>query len=201
MHTHSSSSVSLIETRSVRFLQRRLRSATASVGLLLLLGVGSIATLRTSAADLFPVTLAWDSPSWAVTGYTLHYGTMSRLYTNEVTVGNVTTTVLENLVAGTRYYVAVTAFGDNGDQSEFSNEIQFVLGLPILRIEATTDNQVVITVKGRPGESYSLEATQSLTDWSAIGTVNLDANGFMDYLDEDSTLYPNRFYRTRQVTP
>ncbi|MBL9167125.1 MAG: fibronectin type III domain-containing protein [Verrucomicrobiales bacterium] len=183
------------------WMRRQPPRAKGSGRLCLILFAGLIAAGTASSAALLPVTLAWDSPSWVVEGYTIHYGTTSRLYTKETEVGNVTTAVLNGLVEGTRYYVAVTAYGEDGSQSEFSNEIQFVLGLPILRIESTPDNQIVVTVKGKPGESYAIEATQSFLDWSVIGTASLDANGFMNHLDDQSTLHPNRFYRARPLVP
>src|SRR6478672_11794664 len=60
-------------------------------------------------AQTSSVTLAWDaSPDADVVGYRLHYGTSSGSYTNELDAGSATTIKVDNLSAGTTYFV-VTA--------------------------------------------------------------------------------------------
>lgn len=73
------------------------------------------------------VTLAWDAPaSGAVTGYKLHRGTVSKTYTTVTTVGGQPQTLVDNLVKGTRYYFAVTAYNSYGE-SDYSNEIAYTV--------------------------------------------------------------------------
>jgi len=68
-------------------------------------------------------TLAWQpSSDPTVMGYQLYYGTASRTYTGTVNVGPSTTAAVSNLVNGTTYYFAVTAYNSSGVQSPFSNE-------------------------------------------------------------------------------
>ena len=68
--------------------------------------------------------LAWDDaqPAELVTGYTIHYGTISGEYTDSVTVNNVTTGTVSNLRPGTTYYFSVSAFSEDGDHSALSEE-------------------------------------------------------------------------------
>ena len=79
------------------------------------------------------VTLAWDpSPDTRVTNYRVYWGYQSRTYTGSFDVGNVTTATVGSLVAGTRYYFAVTATTPEGQESDFSNEVDYTVPLPPL---------------------------------------------------------------------
>jgi hypothetical protein len=87
------------------------------VGLVLLLFLAPCAL----AASL---TLAWDASAGA-TGYIIHYGSASRNYTATVDVGKTTTAALSALDLAKVYYMAVTAYDDAGDESDFSNEVLY----------------------------------------------------------------------------
>jgi Malectin domain len=87
------------------------------VGLVLLLFLAPCAL----AASL---TLEWDASAGA-TGYIIHYGSASRNYTETVNVGTTTTASLSALDQAKVYYMAVTAYDDAGNESDFSNEILY----------------------------------------------------------------------------
>ncbi len=73
------------------------------------------------------VTLGWDpGPNFAPTGYRLYYGTTSGSYNQMVDVGNVNSTTISNLGAGTTYYFAVTEYNASGTESPASAEVSFV---------------------------------------------------------------------------
>lgn len=73
------------------------------------------------------VTLAWDvSPSPNVTGYKLYWGGISRSYTNNINVGNVSIYTVTNLTVSNTYYFAVTAY-DTSLESAFSDEISYTV--------------------------------------------------------------------------
>ena len=77
----------------------------------------ALTSLLTSAAQ---ITLAWDaSTDPSVTGYRVYYGSGSLAYSNAVSAGNATTLTISNLVAGTTYYFAATAYDGNGLESDF----------------------------------------------------------------------------------
>jgi hypothetical protein len=77
------------------------------------------------------LTLAWDpSTSSAIAGYRLYEGGASQIYTNVITVGNVTTQTVSSLRAGVTYYFSVTAYDGNGLESDFSNEISYTVSSP-----------------------------------------------------------------------
>lgn len=72
------------------------------------------------------VNLSWQpSPDTNVIGYNIYYGTASRAYTNEISLGNNTSATISDLVGGVTYYFAATAYDAAGDESDFSNEIQY----------------------------------------------------------------------------
>jgi len=75
------------------------------------------------------VDLAWDTYTNqpGITGFKLYYGHETGLYTNSIFVpgGNSTNATIPGLDLDTTYYIAATAIGTNGLESEFSNEVVF----------------------------------------------------------------------------
>ena len=55
-------------------------------------------------------------------GYIVYYGSSSRNYTSSVNVGNTTSCTLQNLSSQT-YYIAVTAYDSNNNQTAYSPEL------------------------------------------------------------------------------
>jgi Malectin domain len=89
------------------------------------LGLGLVLLLFLAPCALAAsLTLAWDASAGA-TGYVIHYGSASRQYTATVDVGNTTTAALSALDLAKVYYMAVTAYDDAGDESDFSNEVLY----------------------------------------------------------------------------
>ena len=80
-----------------------------------------------SAANSFAwdTILEWDPPEnpTDVTGYIVHYGTDAGTYSTSIDVGNTTSYTVSNLIDGEIYYFSVVSYNDEGEQSEYSNEI------------------------------------------------------------------------------
>ena len=101
------------------------------------------------------VTLA--SPSPEVTGYRIYYGVASRSYTNTVTVGNQFTCTVSNLLPGVTYYFAATAYDGSGLESDFSNEVSYLVpstlikGPPTLLLFQTSTNDGAVLLLEDPG--------------------------------------------------
>ncbi len=73
------------------------------------------------------VTLAWDSnPEPDIAGYRLYYGATSGSYRQYVDTSTTTATV-SNLIEGTTYYFAATAFNTAGIESAFSTEVSYLV--------------------------------------------------------------------------
>jgi regulation of enolase protein 1 (concanavalin A-like superfamily) len=103
------------------------------------------------------VTLAWDPSPGVVAGYRLYRGGVSQVYTNSVTVGNVTSNTAAGLVPGVTNYFAVTAYDTNGLESDFSNEITYAA--PVTN---TPPPAIALTAPAN-GASYAAPATINLT--------------------------------------
>ena len=79
-----------------------------------------------STTHAYELELAWDANSENdVAGYRIYCGTASREYTIDVDVGNQATGVLPDLKPNTTYYLAVTAYDTNQNESDFSEEIVY----------------------------------------------------------------------------
>lgn len=72
------------------------------------------------------VNLAWN-PSSDVAGYNVFSGGRSRSYTNSLAVGNVVAASVPNLLKGSTYYFAVTAYDAFGYESQFSSEVSYTV--------------------------------------------------------------------------
>jgi hypothetical protein len=74
------------------------------------------------------VTLAWDPNTEAdLAGYRVYYGTSSRDYGVTLDVGNWTSCTIGGLQQGKTYYFAVTAYDTVGNESDFSEEVSWLV--------------------------------------------------------------------------
>ena len=93
------------------------------------------------------VTLAWDaSPDATVTGYRIYLGPSTGNYTNSIAVGNTLTATLTNLLQGTRYYFAATAYDNSGVESVFSNEVNYQIPVTTNTIPPVSPTNVRIEI-------------------------------------------------------
>ena len=60
-----------------------------------------------------------------IVGYSIYYGPSSKNYTNHITTGYVTNTVISNLPPNTPSFFSGTTLGHPNLETEFGNEIQF----------------------------------------------------------------------------
>ena len=80
--------------------------------------------LAVSTADAASLDLAWDlnqEPDLA--GYRIYYGTFPGEYINSVDVGFTTAYRLGDLLEDVTFFVAITAYDDAGNESDFSEEV------------------------------------------------------------------------------
>src|SRR5690349_16440873 len=83
------------------------------------------------------IDLLWQpSPDPNVIGYNLYYGTSSRRYTNETSLGNATSATISGLVAGVTYYFTATSYDAAGDESDFSNEISYSVPTSVILLSS-----------------------------------------------------------------
>src|SRR4051812_4748845 len=128
----SSSFSSLVRRRAARLL-------AVFVALLVLNSISSKAEPISRT-----VTLTWDaSPSADVVGYRVHYGTHSGAYSNLLDVGSTTATDIANLIDGTTYFFAITAYNAANEESVPSDEFVH-----------TVDPGVLLNISARANVQY-----------------------------------------------
>ncbi len=105
-----------------RFLKqiRRLCASTAVVVLFVLL----------FGTEVFAgqARLSWNANTESdLSGYKIYFGTLSQSYQFSQVLGDTTSITLSGLVAGERYYFAVTAYDVTGKESSHSSEVNIVI--------------------------------------------------------------------------
>jgi len=111
------------------------------------------------------VTLSWNAATdedGIITGYKVYFGTSSvqkedDSYDDEISVPGRTSVVLKNLENGTKYYFAVTAVDDEGNESEtYSAETSVLLNLDrapsIVSIKNISANEIEIEMSKEMAE-------------------------------------------------
>lgn len=138
------------------------------------------------------VTLAWDpSPGPTVSGYRLHYGTASGVYTEVKDVGNSTMATVYALVPGLTYYIVVTAYNSVGESLP-SNEVSFAVTTAQAGLTAQPSNGgIQVTVTDSPGITDSVYASDDLDSWTLL-TSAVNSTGTLVIEDP---VGPNRFYQ------
>ena len=154
------------------------------------------------------VTLAWDpSPATDIARYNLYFGSTSRTnapYASVVSVGNVATGTLTNLVSGLTYYFAVTAVDQYGNESDYSNEASYTvpgtLPQPGLRTCLSPSGGVALDVAGVPGHCYEVLSSYDAVNWVLINTITIGSSGDFGFVDSSAvaTILPT--YVIREVS-
>ncbi|HQI01919.1 MAG TPA: fibronectin type III domain-containing protein [Deltaproteobacteria bacterium] len=74
------------------------------------------------------VMVSWAENSESdLAGYRVYYGTASRDYESSLDAGDFTSIEIDGLTPGNTYYIAVTAYDDQGNESDFSDEVQVAI--------------------------------------------------------------------------
>jgi hypothetical protein len=166
-----------------------------------LLGAIILAVTQLPAPATQKATLAWNpSPDPNVIGYRVYYGPAHGVYTNMVSVGNVTNALISGLVEGANYFFAASAYDVIGLESELSNEAAYTVPTQfVLAIRSIETNGIAIalsiTASGAIPNRWALESSPDLTSWETVarGTnspvnVSTPVNGT-----------PNRFFRLKST--
>jgi len=130
--------------------------------------------IMTLAAILFPVALiaasievSWNANTEAdLAGYKIHYGTQTGSYTSTLNAGKVTTTSIDNLQTGSTYYLAITAYDNDANESGYSQEVSIAIPIP-----DTTPPTGSIIINANAARASSRTITLSLSASDAAGTV------------------------------
>jgi hypothetical protein len=86
--------------------------------------VGAILICFQTYAFAYSLTFEWDpNTEEDLAGYIVYYGTSSREYNHDVDIGDYTSCTISGFEDGIRYYFAVTAYDEDGNESAFSKEV------------------------------------------------------------------------------
>jgi len=143
------------------------------------------------------VSIQWTpNTDPSVAGYNVYYGGSSRNYTNVLSTANNSSAVtVGGLVEGQTYYFAVTAFDAFGDESDLSDEAQFIVpGFLTLAPSATPGGTAHIQFPVTQGHWYELQASKDLVSWTTIWQVTGVINTWVQF-DAPSTGSGSQFYR------
>jgi hypothetical protein len=99
-------------------------------------------------AQTATVTLEWEADP-NVCGYRLYYGVESGSYQVAIDVGPAGSCSVSNLVRGTTYYFAATAYSHIGTESDFSTEIVYNSDPrpPELRVASILSDEMTLTLE------------------------------------------------------
>lgn len=98
----------------------------------------------TETAFAVNIRLKWDPNTESdLAGYKIYYGSASRVYSNSINVGNVTTYTLTNLDPRYPYYIAITAYDTENLESAFSNEVRWPY-LDLIDFEGDSKNDLSV---------------------------------------------------------
>ena len=143
--------------------------------------------LFATAAGAQDVSFSWiPNTETTLAGYKIHYGTAHGTYTMVTDVGNpaiggdnrVHGSVL-NLTAGTTYYFVCTAYDDQGNESEYSQEIEWTAteqstGNPPVADNGTVSTKENTTVTGTVTASNDSGLSITYQVQQNVGHGNLD---------------------------
>jgi hypothetical protein len=168
-----------------------------------------VCVVQSLSVNAATVTLSWNPNNEEIlAGYRVHYGTQSRDYQSIDDVGNLTQYVINDLNEGETYYFAATAYDFYGNESEYSQEVNYTVPAAPTQ-EPTPDPIPESSFKMETGEVgvdhnwARVQLSQNFSDPIVIANVmgfvgdhpsvvrirNVDSSGFeirvqeWDYLD------------------
>jgi hypothetical protein len=102
----------------------------------------ALCALPLPAAYAASVDLAWDpNTEPELAGYKIYWGPSGGNYTSSKDVGNNSSATITGLDEGKTYYFAATAYDGDGNESDFSNQINFTIPFSDLDGDGVPDNQ------------------------------------------------------------
>ena len=140
-------------------------------------------------------SLTWNpSPDPSVVGYNIYYGITNGIYTNMISVGNVTNATIQNLEPNTVYYFVAKAYDDAGNESLPSNQAAFANengtpfeNLSLLTLPATLGNdQVIFSLAPGAPPGVSINPTTGILSWD-LGLANAGSTNAVTVIVTDLT--------------
>ena len=149
----------------------------------------------TTTNMMVSTSLTWNpSPDPSVVGYNIYYGITNGIYTNMISVGNVTNATIQNLEPNTVYYFVAKAYDDAGNESLPSNQAAFANengtpfeNLSLLTLPATLGNdQVIFSLAPGAPPGVSINPTTGILSWD-LGLANAGSTNAVTVIVTDLT--------------
>ena len=119
------------------------------------------------------ITLSWDASAMGdLSGYKVYYDTDGYPYSNSVDVSNVTSYTISGLSPSNNYYVAVTTYDTDGNESWYSKGLFVDISVPSVSI-SPANGSIEVPIGNSISVSFS-EAVRK-TDGTALDSDNVDA--------------------------
>ena len=104
---------------------------------------------------------------------------------------------------GSIHQISVTMVGSGADfpvNFNFSGNVPNPLPVNIpdaceVSIVSQPDGILAITLSGSTNQTYVIEASFDMHNWTPLSTNLTDSTGLFTFVDSDATNYPSRFYR------
>lgn len=155
------------------------------------------------------LTVVWNpSPSPSVAGYAVYWGLSSDSCTNRIAVRSVTNVTLVGFRRNATYHLAVAAYDAAGEESPWSNRIQYSRtpqAIPSMAVTKLSPPQPIVpsgtnpvlrlTFMGQAGGNYRLQATEDFQHWDVLCTTNCEQQQLIVYDLPYSATIPQRFFR------
>lgn len=151
------------------------------IALLMLSAQTNVNTLPHATAVVAPptntVTLGWNhSPYAGTVGYRIYYGGSSSVYTNSAIVGYTDVAAMTGLQWSTRYYFAVTAYDEDGNESVFSNEATALVVSPPPPTMGIRVYTLALNWRALAGVPYTLQWSTNYSTWSNYAVFQSGTN-------------------------
>ncbi|QJE98581.1 fibronectin type III domain-containing protein [Luteolibacter luteus] len=134
-----------------------------------------------------PVSLVWNAnPESNIAGYKVHFGTASGTYSQVIDVQNQTSAALPQLILGNTYYLAVSAYNADGQESPKSTEM-VLSATPPAPAESTSltvsgpgngklawkhPKSATTSAVGGPAEGFAVYGSEDLVNWTLVQNVD-----------------------------
>lgn len=146
---------------------------------------------------LIASSLTWDPSPWdtSITGYKMYRGNAPRTYDTTFDVGLSNIYEITKIVPTVPYYWAVTAYNQDGIESDFSNEVIFAKEMPPLHISLKKPGLIQADVFA--GGTFMIEASEDFKTWAPFREWAADSDYFE--MTFPTQLHMN-FFRVRFVS-
>ena len=153
--------------------------------------IPTVFILLSYSAECATVKVEWDpSPTPEVKGYVVYYGTSSGNYITGIDVGDRTIYNITDLKEGQTYYFTATSYVSENLESDFCNEINYIVPYADTDGDGISDYNEVNSYGTDPSRADTdgdgLSDSEELAYWGNNWDADSDNDGLINLVDPDS---------------